>query len=141
MNKPTISDFKAHFFRDFPYGTSLDTIQDADIIKAMLEADTGINAGLFTSQASYTLGYLYLTAHYLVMDLRASSQGISGSYSWLTASKGVGSVNESFSIPQWILEHPVLAMFSKTNYGAKYLCMVIPMLAGQVYAVGGQTQA
>jgi hypothetical protein len=50
-------------------------------------------------------------------------------------------VNESYSIPQHILDNPILAMLSKTNYGAKYLSMVLPRIVGQVFIVAGETQA
>lgn len=137
---PSATDFKSYFTRDFPYGSTDATVKDADITKAIAEAGFNINQGLFSSQSEYTIGYLYLTAHYLVIDLRASSQGIAGQYSWLQASKSVGSVSESFSIPQRILDNPYLAMLSKTNYGAKYISLLLPRLIGQVFTVYGGTQ-
>ncbi len=141
MDIPTAADFKAYFTRDFPYGTDPATsILDADINKAIVEAGVNFNSALWPTQALFTMAYLYLTAHYLVMDLRASSQGIAGSYSWMTSSKSVGSVSESFTIPQKILDNPYLAMISKTNYGAKYLSLALPQLAGQVFAVCGRTK-
>lgn len=138
---PTASDFKAHFTRDFPYGSTDTTVMDSDITKAIAEAAVNFNESLWESQAVFTLAYLYLTAHYLVTDLRASSQGIAGSYSWLTGSKSVGSVSEGFSIPQKILDNPHLAMLSKTNYGAKFLSLALPRLVGNVVHVAGETQA
>lgn len=138
---PTVAEFKAHFFRDFPYGTATNTVQDADITKAISEAAYNFNPGLFSSQANYTLGFLYLTAHYLVMDLRASAQGIQGNYPWMSVSKSVGSVSESTAIPERIMANPILAMLSKTYYGAKYLSLVLPNLVGNVGIVGGATQA
>jgi len=133
FTNPTSTDFRNFFFRDFPYGTTLDTVQDQDITKAIGQAAFNFNPALFSTQSNYTLGYLYLTAHYLVIDLRASSQGLAGSYTWLTASKGVGSVNESFAIPQRMMDNPYLAMLSKTQYGAKYLSLVLPSLIGQMF--------
>lgn len=141
MTNPTATEFKAHFTRDFPYGSTDDTVMDADITKAIAEADVNFNSALWPTQGVYTLAFLYLAAHYLVMDLRASSQGISGNYSWMTASKGAGGVNESFTIPQRVLDNPYFAMLSKTNYGAKYLSLALPQLAGQVFSVCGRTQA
>ncbi len=138
---PTASDFKAHFTRDFPYGSTDTTVMDLDITKAIAEAAVNFNESLWESQAVFTLAYLYLTAHYLVTDLRASSQGIAGSYSWLTGSKSVGSVSEGFSIPQKILDNPHLAMLSKTNYGAKFLSLALPRLVGNVVHVHGRTHA
>lgn len=139
MVNPVVSDFKSYFNRDFPYGSSLSAVMDADIQKALDDAAVNFNPNFFADQLSYTNGYLNLAAHYLVMNLRASSQGLVGQYDWLSASRGAGSVNESFSIPQHILDHPYLGMLSKTNYGAKYLSLVIPQLIGQMFTVCGAT--
>jgi len=138
---PDADDFKAHFVRDFAYGSTETTVMDADINKALAEAAVNFNSALWDSQDTYTIGYLYLTAHYLVMDLRASSQGMAGSYSWLGTNKSVGSVSEGYTVPQKILDNPYLAMISKTNYGAKYLSMLLPRLIGNVVHTHGRTQA
>lgn len=140
FTNPTVADFKAYFFRDFPYGSTLDTVTDADITKALAEALFNFNPGLFADQAQYSMGVLYLAAHYLVIDLRASSQGITGSYSWLESSKSVGSVSESFVIPQRILDNPYWAMLSQTPYGAKFLSLILPRLLGNIMVLPGRTQ-
>jgi len=139
-SNPTVADFKAYFFRDFPYGTDVETqVLDADIAKAMQQTNINFNPGFFGDQSSYNVGYLNLTAHYMVMNLRASSQGINGQYSFLDQSKSVGSVSEAYAIPQRILDNPELSMFTKTNYGAMYLSLILPQLTGQVFSVHGGT--
>lgn len=139
-DNPTIQNFKDHFTRDFPYGTNPSTsVLDADIGKAFGQVNFAINPALFSSQANYTLGYLWLAAHWLVTDLRASSQGISGQYNWLQTNKSVGSVSEGFQIPERILENPTFSMYSKTNYGAKYLQLLLPSLVGQAFVAPGGT--
>lgn len=127
------------FYRDFAYGSTSDVVTDQDLMIAFAQADANINQELFGNQVIFTEGFLLLAAHYLVTNLRASSQGISGQYSWLQQSRGVGSVSESIAIPQRILDNPLFAMFSKTNYGALYLSMILPVLTGQVFVVGGDT--
>ncbi len=137
---PSIPDFKAYFVRDFPYSTDPNAgVMDADINKAYGQASININPNLFASQSTYTIGYLLLAAHYLVTDLRMSSQGLNGQYSWVETSKSVGSVSQSFSVPQKIMDNPYLAMLSRTNYGAKYLELIIPQLAGAVFPTAGRT--
>jgi hypothetical protein len=139
---PTKSDFQNYFYRDFPFTANpsdLTKVQTKDITKAFCDADSMINPELFASQSSYTLGYLHLAAHFLVMNLRASSQGISGQFGWLETSKSVGSVSEGLQVPQRIMDNPMFAMLSKTNYGAKYLYMILPMLSGQIFIVSGET--
>lgn len=139
-NNPTIQDFKDYFTRDFPYSSDpAGGVTDADIGKAYGQVNFAINPALFSNQENYTLGYLWLAAHWLVTDLRAASQGQSGQYTWLTTSKSVGSVSESFQIPQRILDNPTFAALSKTNYGAKYLNLLLPALTGQVFIARGRT--
>lgn len=137
---PSTSDFKTYFTRDFPYGTTNNTVLDSDITKAIAEAGFNFNESLFDNQSQFTLGYLYLTAHYLVMDLRASTQGIAGDFPWLNNSKSVGSVSEGISIPEFMLKNPMLSHFGKTYYGVKYLSLVFPKIIGPVYATPGGTQ-
>lgn len=136
---PSVTDFKAYFTRDFMYGSTSDTVMDSDIAKAIDEAGINFNPSFWDTQAAFNMGYLYLTAHYMVMDLRASSQGIAGSYTWLTNSKAVGNVSEGFTIPQKIQDIPSLAMLSKTTYGAKYLSLILPQLIGQCFSASGAT--
>ncbi len=138
---PSIADFQTYFVRDFPFGTDIETqILDADVAKAFTLTNVNINPGLFANQASYTVGYQLMSAHYLVLNLRASSQGINGQFNFLQAGKGVGAVNESFSIPQRILDNPYWSMLTKTNYGAQFLQLVLPQLTGQVLIAHGSTR-
>lgn len=138
---PSVQDFKDYFFRDFPYGTDInENVLDQDIAKAFGQTNININQGLFADQGSYTIAYLLLAAHYLVIDLRMSSQGINGQYSFLEQSKTVGSVSQAFAIPQRVLDDPYWAMLAKTNYGAKFLQLVLPQMAGQVFIAPGSTR-
>ena len=137
---PSITEFKEYFVRDFPYGTDPQTsVLDSDIGKAFGQVNFAINPALFSNQANYTLGYLWLAAHWLVIDLQASSQGLSGQYSWAVTSKSVGSVSVSMAIPQRILDNPLFSMYSQTPYGAKYLQLLLPGLTGQVFIAYGRT--
>jgi hypothetical protein len=139
---PDVPTFKAYFNRDFPYTTDINdltAVTDVDITKALSQQENLINQNLFANQAIYTQGALLLAAHFLVMNLRASSQGIAGKYDWLTSHKAVGSVNSSFEIPQRILDNPELAILAGTTYGVQFLYIVIPLLTGQMFAVAGGT--
>ncbi len=140
-DNPTINDFKTFFVRAFPFGTDLNTqVLDQDIANAYLMTNPQINQALFIDQSSYTLGYFNLSAHFLVTSLRASSQGLNGQFNWLEQSKAAGTVNQAFSIPQRILDNPYWAMLTKTNFGAAYLGLIFPQLAGQIYVVAGSTR-
>lgn len=136
---PTIEEFKAQFSRDFPYGSTKEYVMDSDIQAALTQADFSVNPEIFDTEANFKYGYNLLAAHNLVTNLRASSQGASGTYSWLETSKSVGSVSQSFAIPEFIMKNPMYAMLSKTAYGAKYLEIVIPRAIGQTFAIEGAT--
>lgn len=137
---PTVTDFKSYFTRDFPYGVANNTVLDSDITKALGEAGVNFNSGLFGDQDTYSMAFLYLAAHYLVMDLRASSQGITGNFPWLEAPKTVGSVSQGFTFPEFIATNPILAHFGKTYYGAKYITIVYPRLIGPTFSSFGNTK-
>lgn len=140
FNNPSVADFQSQFVRDFPYGTDPNvSVLDSDITYAFIMTNVNINSALFSNQGSYSLGYNLMSAHYLVMNLRASSQGINGQYNFLQASKGVGSVNEAFSIPPRITENPYWAMLTKTNYGQQFLFLILPQLEGQFFNAYGTT--
>lgn len=144
FTNPQITDFKAQFFRDFPFGGSTgdpaNFVLDQDIANGFAYASLNINPALWPTQSAYNLGYLLLSAHRMVLNIRASSQGLNGQYNWAQTQKGVGQVSESFQIPQRIIDNPELMMLTKTNYGAQYLEMLLPLLAGQMFTVCGRTK-
>lgn len=141
FENPSVAEFKSFFSRDFPYGSDPTVaVLDADITKAFLFVNVNMNQALFADQGSYNVGYLLLSAHYLVMNLRASSQGINGQFNFLQQSKNVGNVAEAFGIPQRILDNPDWAILCKTNYGAQFIQLVLPQLAGQIFISYGSTR-
>jgi hypothetical protein len=140
FTSPSVTNFKAYFVRDFPYGIDPSAVMDQDITNALADAGFNFNQALFSTQAQFTLGYLLLAAHYLVTNLRASSQGIAGTYSWLETSKGVANVSSGFQIPERIMAYPQYAMLTKTHYGAKFLQLLLPRLTGQIFTTPGRTQ-
>lgn len=139
---PTVANFQSRFNRDFAYGNSdLTTVQDVDIQNALNDAGFNFNQDFFPDQGSFNTGYLLLAAHFLVVNLRASSQGLSGGSAWLTQSKSVGPISESYAIPQYILDNPVLSLYAQTPYGTRYLQYILPFLAGNIFTVYGGTNA
>lgn len=138
---PTIANFKSQFIRDFPYGTDpANFVLDQDIINAFNLVDTNINQALWSGQIAYQTAYLYLAAHYLVLNLRNSSQGLNGQYNWAQNSKAVAGVSEGFTIPQRVIDNPDFMAYTKTNYGAFYLNLLWPLLVGQCFSVHGRTK-
>ena len=137
---PTIADFKSEFVRDFPYSnndTDVSKVMDQDIQRALDMAGINFNDALWESQLIYTKAFLLLSAHYLVDNLRASSQGVSSQYAGNTSSKSVGNVSESYAVPEKVMKNPALAGLYTTRYGAQYVGMISPRLVGHVMTVMG----
>lgn len=153
FERPTVDDFKYTFFRDFPYGDEeapsggdsgstsapTDFVLARDIQRALDKTYLMLNEGLCATQEFYTEVYLLLSAHNMVMNLRASSQGVASQDSWLTTGKAAGSVSVSQAIPDRIMANPELALLARTGYGQDYLMMILPLLTGQMFWVPGRT--
>lgn len=114
-------------------------IRDVDVTRAFVQASANFNEALFASQATYAEAFLLLSAHFLVVNITASSQGLGGASQWTTQSKSVGNVSESFALPPRIMRSPFLSQLSKTSYGMTYLQIILPLLSGNVGLVAGCT--
>jgi hypothetical protein len=113
-------------------------VQDSDITRAFSEALIACNQALFDSDANNKIGFLYLTAHYLVIDLRAALGGLNAAGGGFpVSSRTVGSVSESYTIPASILESPLYALYAQTAYGTKYLALIISKITGNITSVWG----
>jgi len=112
-------------------------VSDLDITNAYAEACITFNDALFDDDDDIVLGYLYLAAHYLVNDLNAGGQN--SSQAGFANSRSVGNVSESYSIPQWQLDDPILSFYAGSSYGRKYLNLILPRLTGNIATVEGCT--
>lgn len=114
-------------------------IQDADIQRAFLEAVLNFNTSFWTDDKTAIMVFLYLAAHYLVIDLNNASNPLGMGFMGFTQSKSVGSVSESYGIPQWMLNNQLLSQFAMTGYGRKYLSLIQPYLIGNIILTPGRT--
>ena len=112
-------------------------IQDQDITNAFAEAQVTFNQGLFGTDAQITLGYLYMAAHWLCNDMKAALAGVNSTGNFPVSSKSAGSVSESYAIPQQYLDNPILAQYTQTAYGMKFLAMAMPNMTGNMVSVWG----
>lgn len=121
-----------------PYKNSvLNYTQDADIINAMQEARVNFNESLFPDCDTKILVFLYLTAYYLTVDFQNAMSPMAGG--GIVQSKSVGSVSESYGLPQWMLTSPILGMYAQNGYGRKYLSLIRPYLVGNIILSKGKT--
>lgn len=116
-------------------------VQDADIERAFAEAQMVFNQSLFYDDAEIKLAYLYLTAFFLVEDIRRATNGLNSTSSFNVSSRSVGSVSESYDIPDAYRDSPQLAYLAKNGYGEKYLMLVYGRTRGFILTVKGATHA
>jgi len=122
------------------YNDSTDNyIQDADILRAFNEAKINFNTLFWKDDKTAEMVFYYLAAHYLVIDLTNRQNPLLMGYKGLTQSKSVGSVSESYAIPQWMLNNQVLGTYAQTGYGRKYLSLIQPYLIGNIILSPGRT--
>jgi len=136
----TVDEFKGWFSRDFPYSPDgiLDGITTQDIQKAFAEAMFIYNKELFDENEK-SVAFMYLAAHYLVIDLKNSSMGLKGAFNGLMSNKSVGSVSVGYTMPSWIMENPLYSLLAQTPYGVKYLSLVVARSIGNFGVVKGAT--
>ena len=124
-------------------GDPLAYVQPQDITNAFAEAQAIFNQTLWPdcdgTNTNLILAYLYLTAHYLVDDLRRAAQGVDSTGTYPVQSRSVGSVSETYQVPDRFKDSPQLAIFTTTGYGMKYLSMLLPNLVGNIGSVYGGT--
>lgn len=116
----------------------LNYTQDTDITDAISEASVNFNCGLFPNKQTAKLVFMFLVAHYLTVDFM-NAQG--SNFVGIMTSRSVGSVSESYSIPQWIMNNSALAPYSTTGYGIKYCSLIRPYLIGNFFVVKGSINA
>ena len=139
---PSASDFKAVFIRDFPYAPALDPnnlefITDADITRAINDANMDFNSCLFGDSATQI--FMYLAAYHLIQNIQNSTQGLNSQAKMVLTNIGVGSVSQGNQIAGAFAEDPYLAKFLKNGYGQKYLELAFPYTIGQAKVVQGVT--
>lgn len=117
--------------------TDLKLVTDRDIASAQVMAKQQVAQALFGVQGDFTYAANLLAAHYLCTNIFASSQGLGGAAEWLTASKTVGDVAQTFNIPDRITKSPYFSLLSKTTYGAQYLSLVAIQSVANVRVVAG----
>lgn len=145
----TVEEFKTRFFRDFIYdGSAQDDpakVLDVDITNALNDGTLLFNSGLWCDDLEKKTAFLFLAAHFLVLNIQGAG-GLSGTNfgkgmkshgGGVTQQKSVGSVSVGYAISPYISNDPVLSQFMRTDYGQKYLQLLTPRLCGNVAVVAG----
>lgn len=113
-------------------------VSDEDISRAFTEAKVNFNPQLFPNCETMRMVFCYLAAHYLVIDLNNAQNPLALGFMGFTQSKSVGSVSESYGLPQWVMSNPKLSLYAQTGYGRKYLSLIQPYLTGNIIYTRGR---
>lgn len=145
---PAATDFKGLLVRDFNYGSGFDNVRDADINQALTEAAFLFNTDIWdtTPTGDGPIAYCYLAAHIMVLNIQAAGglsalgseaqQGVNSQGQSPIASKSVGAVSVNYALSE-VANSPILSQFMRTNYGQKYLALLMPRLVGAGTIVPG----
>ena len=139
-----VDDFKTYFDRAFIFAPEADPnntkyVRDKDILNAYSQADMNFNERLFQNDDEKKLAFLFLSAHYLCMDAQMDKKGLRSNGQFSMSSKSVGNVSASYVIPELYQNDPTLNYFSQTQFGCKYLSLIIPRAIGRIAIVRGTT--
>lgn len=143
---PVRADFKTKFFREFIYGTGLDSVTDNDIDRALDEVPPLFNQSLLDTTADQTSAYLYITAHIMVMNIQGAGglsaiprgRGVRNVGEGVQVSKGIGQANVTYQVPpDRIAQSGTLLYFFRTDFGQRYIQMILPRLTGNMAVVAG----
>lgn len=116
----------------------LNYVSDEDISRAFVEAKANFNPCLFPDCQIMRMVYCYLSAHYLVIDLNNAMNPLALGAMGIVQSKSVGSVSESYGIPQWLMNKPNMSLYAQTGYGLKYLSLITPYMVGNIIYTPGR---
>ena len=115
-------------------------ISDTDIQNAIDSANLMLPVSRFEDTV-LPQAQLYLSAHCLCDSIQTSNKGLASTISFPTASKSAGSISTSYSIPQNFINKEYYSFFITSQYGLKYLSLLIARSKGVVAVAYGWTQA
>lgn len=139
------ADFKTKFDREFIYGAGVDTVRDKDINDAIAEAQLMYNAALWSVDDGKQ-AFLYATAHFVVARIQAAGglypsvtgEGVNNRSVGIVSGKSVGQVSVNYTPPpDRIRKMAFLMPFWETEFGKRYIMMLLPKLAGNIGVVSG----
>lgn len=113
-------------------------ITDIDIQKAYDQACTIFNETLFANDTELKVAYMFLSAHFVVIDNTAGGLKSSGNR---VTSKSVGNVSIGYDLMSGVSSNDMFGFLSLTRYGQKYLSMIQGRNVGKMYTVEGYVNA
>ena len=115
-------------------------VLDSDIEKAYFQAKQFFNPALFDNENDLLSYICYLIAHYLVIDIQMSQEGVNSTGYYIPNHTTVGDVSESYSNPTNSQgDSFILNQLNQTRCGQKYLSLISPLLVGHFNSIRGTT--
>lgn len=114
-------------------------IIDQDITSVIEQTEIIIPDNIEIPDNVYTLLQYYLAAHLLVDSIRTSNAGLTSQLTGITTGKSIGSVSQQYGIPQQLLNSELYSFYITSQYGLKYLVLIMPYLNGNISCVKGAT--
>ena len=137
---PSATEFKAYFVRDFPYGSDVNNnVLDADITKAIAEAQVHFNPDAFDTNANATIAFMYAAAWALVNNMQTSMKGLSAQARLAVNASSVDGASVNFVVPEDFMRDSKFSMYATNAYGLKYLSYIIPLCVGRMGVAIGET--
>lgn len=115
-------------------------VSTSDIERAVCDAERSFNANCLDAK-NRKVAMLYLTAHFLILNLKLGSEGTSSQGGYGEASQSVGSVSVSYiAAPDYVKNNPFVNSLMSTGYGQRYFEMAYNcMLKSRIFIVKGRT--
>jgi len=115
-------------------------INDTDIEKAIGEQEAMLPVSRF-DDVTLAMAQEYLTAHCLCNDIKTSNAGLASQISFPVQSKSAGSISTSYGIPKGFMDKEIYSFYLTSQYGLKYLALLIPRIKGNIAIAYGWTGA
>lgn len=113
-------------------------VTDKDIETAMDQAETVCCEGKITSPKDYFIAFMYMTAHFLIIDWQMRNAGINaGGTSGILIGRTVGKMSTHYAVSPIIQKYPEYEIYFKTLEGQKAMSIILRYcVAPLIYANG-----
>lgn len=116
-------------------------IKDSDIETAMDQASTVCVEGKIGDPKDYFIAFMYMTAHFLIIDWKMKNTGINASgTSGILIGRTVGDMTTHYSVSPIIQKYPEYEIYYKTLEGQKAMSIILRWnVAPLIYVDGSFT--
>lgn len=120
---------------------SISFVKDSDIENAMDQASTVCVEGKIGDPKDYFIAFMYMTAHFLIIDWKMKNNGINAAgSSGIIVGRTVGKMSTHYSVSPIIQKYPEYEIYYKTDEGQKAMSIILRWnVAPLIYVPGAFT--